>query len=210
MRRQRLSRLHLLLIPTLTLLVFSVRLTWTQERPSASNTPIQLSNLAVQFVAVPEAEIRFHPVYESLSPPFAPSQGQTPSLVRFRSYDIGYELSPTKNNALPVLWQLAKTPDLQANANHFIGNTPPEWLPDVTTHNSVHFRTPDPDGDVPYYGHRIPWAGRLILNIGEKAKVHPRVTRVLAVIKPGLGVEKPSSPGGSAGNTQVVGRGPFR
>jgi hypothetical protein len=210
MRRQRLSRLHLLLIAPLTLLTFSVRLTWTQDRPSASKTPTQSSNLAAQFVAVPEAEIQFHPVYKNLSLPLAPNHGPTPSPVRFRSYDIGYQFSPTRNNALPELWQLAKTPDLQANANHFIGNTPPEWLPDVITHNGVHFRTPDPGGDAQYYGRRIPWAGRLILNIGEKAKVHPRVTRVLVVIKPGLGMEKPSPPGGSAGNTQVVGRGPFR
>ncbi len=43
MRCQRLSRLHLLLIAPLTLLVFSARLTWTQERPLASRTPTQLS-----------------------------------------------------------------------------------------------------------------------------------------------------------------------
>ena len=176
--------------PPLTLLVFSARLTWTQERPSASKTPTQLSNLAAQFVAVPEGKIRFHPVYENLSLPFAPNQGQTPSQMRFRSYDIGYHPSPTRNNALPELWQLAKTAEPQVKANHFIGNTPTEWL----THNGVHFRTPDPGGDVPYYGHRIPWAGRLILDIGEQAKFHPRVTRVLEVIEPGFGVGKPSSP----------------
>ena len=58
----------------------------------------------------------------------------------------------------------------------------------------VHFRTPDPGSDVAYYGHRIPWAGRIILGIGEQAKFHPRVTRVLEVIKPGLGAGKPSPP----------------
>jgi len=210
MRRQRPSRLHLLLIVPLTLLVFSARLTWTQESPSASKTPTQLSSLAKQFVAVPEAGIRFHPSYENLSLPFAPNQGQTPSLARFRPYDIGYHLSPAKNNALPELWQLAKTDEVQAQASHFIGNTPTEWLTDVVTHNTVHFRPFDPGGDVQYYGRRIPWAGRIILSVGKQAKFHPRVTRVLEVIQPGSGVGKPSPPGGSAGNTQVVGRGPFR
>ena len=81
----------------------------------------------------------------------------------------------TKNNALPELWQLAKIDESQVKANHFIGNAPAEWL----THNTVHFRTPDPGGDVAYYGHRIPWAGRIILGIGKQAKFHPRVTRVL-------------------------------
>ena len=210
MRCQRLSRLHLLLIMPLTLLVFSARLTWTQERPSASKTPTQLSSLATQFVAVPEGKIRFHPAYENLSLPFAPNQGQTLSQVRFRSLDIGYHISLTKNNSLPELWQLAKMDEPQAKADHFISNAPTEWLTHVVPQNTVHFRTPDPGGDVAYYGHRIPWAGRIILNIGKQAEFHPRVTRVLAVIKPGSGVGKPSPPGGSAGNAQVVGRGPFR
>jgi len=76
MRRPRLSRLHLLLIVPLTFLVFSAHLTWTQEKPSASETPTQLSSLAAQFVAGPEG---FHPAYENLSSPFAPNQGQAPA-----------------------------------------------------------------------------------------------------------------------------------
>ena len=136
MRRHRLSRSHLLLIVLpLTLLVFSARLTWTQERPSASKTPTQLPDLAAQFVVVPEAKMRFHPAYENLSLPLAANQGQTPSLVRFRSLDIGYQCLATKNNTLPELWQLAKIDEPQVKANHFIGNAPTEWL----THNMVHF-----------------------------------------------------------------------
>jgi hypothetical protein len=210
MRRQRLSRLHLLLIALLTLLTFPVRLTWTQERPSASKAPTQSSNLAAQFVAVSEAEIRFAPAYENLSLPFAPNQGPTPLLVKLRTLDIEYHPSLIRNNALPELWQLTKIDEPQVKANHFLGNTPTEWLTDVVPHNTVHYRTPDPGGDVQYYGRRIPWAGRIILSLGKQTEFHPRVTRVLEVIKPGLGVGKPSPPGGSAGNTQVVGRGPFR
>jgi len=48
----------------------------------------------------------------------------------------------------------------------------------------VHYRAPDPGGDVQYYGHRIPCAGRIILNIGEQAKFHPRVFRMLELIEP--------------------------
>jgi len=210
MGRQRLSRLLLLPIVPLTLLVFPARLIWTQERPSTSETPIQFSGLAGQFVAVPEAKIRFHPLYENLSPPFAPKQGQTPSQMRFRTFAVGYHLPSIKNNALPELWQLAKTDEVQAKANHFISNTPIEWLTVVNTNNKVHFRTPDPGGNAEYYGRRIPWAGRVILGIGKQAKFHPRVTRVLEVIKPGLDVGKPPPTGGSAGPTRVVGRGPFR
>jgi hypothetical protein len=183
--RQRLSRLHLLLIVTaLTLLVFSARLTWTQERPSTSKIPTQSSNLAAAFATVPEAEILFHPA-ENLSLPFAANHGQAPSQARFSSGDIGYHFLATKNNTLPELWQLAKIDEPQVKANHSIGNAPTEWL----IHNVVHFRTPDQGGDVAYYGHRIPWAGRIILGIGEQAKIHPRATRVLWLIDPHLRFE---------------------
>jgi len=193
----------------LTLLVVSPRLTWTQERTSANETPTTLSNLAAQFVAVPEGKIRFHPAYEKLSPPFAPTQAQTPSLGRFRSVGLGHDPSLTKNNALPELWQLAKI-EPQVKTNHFIGNTPTAWLTNVIPGNTAHYRTFDPGGDVAYYGRRMPWAGRIVLSVGKQAKFHPRVARVLEVIRPGLGVDKPSPTGGSAGNNHVVGRGPFR
>jgi hypothetical protein len=209
MRRQRLSRSHLrLLIAPLTFLVFSASLTWTQEGPSTSKTPTQLSNLAAQFMAVPEAKRGFHPAYENFSLTFALTAGQAPSQGRFRLPDIGYHPSLNRNNALPEPWQLAKTNGLQTKANHLIGNTPTEWLIDAITRDKAHYR--GPGGDLQYYGHRIPWAGRIILSIGEKAKYHPRITRVLELIEPGLSGENPSPSGGSAGNIHVVGRGPFR
>jgi hypothetical protein len=194
MRRQRLCRSRPLLIVPLTLLVFSARLTWTQEWPSASKTPIQLSSLAAQFVAVPEAGMRFHPSYESLSLPFAPNLGQTPPQVRFGLLDIGYHLSLTKNKPLLELWQFAKIGEPQVKANHFTGNAPTEWLPDALPRNAVRYRSPDLTGDMEYYGHRIPWAGRIILSIGKQAKVHPRVTRVLQLIEPGSGTQKHPPP----------------
>ncbi len=185
MRCQGLSRSHPLLIVPLTLLLFSARLTWTQERPLASTTPIQLPNLTAQFVAVPEAEIRFDPAYEHLSLPFAANHGQAPSQARFSSGDIGYHFLATKNNTLPEVWQLAKIDEPQARVNHFLGNAPTEWL----TQNAVHFSTPDPGGYVQYYGHRIPGAGRILLSLCEQAKVHPRATRVLWLIDPHLRFE---------------------
>jgi hypothetical protein len=211
MRRHRLSRLHLLLIVPLTLLTLSPRLAWTQETHSADKTPPQLSNLAARFVAVPEGELRFHPAYQNLALPFAPIQRQTSSQMRLRSIDIGYHLPPPKNNALPRLWQLAKTDEPQVRANHFIANAPAKWLIDVTSHNRVHYRSPGPGGDVPYDGQPVPWVGRIILSIGQQAKFHPRVAHVLGVINPGLGAGNPTPTGGPTGNTHVVvGRGPFR
>jgi hypothetical protein len=30
-----------------------------------------------------------------------------------------------------------------------------------------------------YYGHHIPWAGSVILRIGQQAKTHPHITSVV-------------------------------
>jgi hypothetical protein len=207
MRPQRLTRLHLLLIVPLTFLVFSARLIWTQEGPSPSKTSFQFASLAAQLVAAPEAKLCFHPVYENLSLNFAPNQGQTPSQVRFHSYDFAYHLFPTMRSALPEPWQLTKTDELPAKANHFIGNPSRGWHTEIIANNKVHFRTPDPGGDVAYYGQRIPWVGRIILSIGEKAKVHPRVFRALELIGPGLTFEN-RLPHGSVSNIHAIGRGP--
>ncbi len=209
MVRQRLSRLLLLPIAPLTLLVFSARLSWTQEETSAGNSPIQLSSLAARLAAVPEAKILLHPANQTLLLPFAPNQGPTPSLLKPSSLDIGYHLSLTKNNESLMLWQHAKIDPPQVKANHFTANTPREWLTDVTR-NKVHEPTADPGHDVRRYGQRIPWAGRIIPGIGEQGKFHPRVVRVLKLLEPrGLCVEN-RVPRGSARNIPAVGRGQFR
>ncbi len=80
MCRQRLSPVHLLLVVSLGPLMFSARLTWTQEMSPASQTPARVSVLAPQSVVVPEAGIRFNPAYEKLSLPFAPNQGSSLSV----------------------------------------------------------------------------------------------------------------------------------
>jgi len=58
----------------------------------------------------------------------------------------------------------------QVKANFFLGNTPTEWLTNEIPHNTLHYRAPDPDNDVPYHGHHIPSAGRIILGIGKQAR----------------------------------------
>jgi hypothetical protein len=187
--------------------MFSARLAWTQEMAAESETPFQFAGPAAQFSAVSEAKILFQPPYETLSLPFGLHQGHTTLLVRLRPLDLGGGRLPlTKNDALPELWRLAKIDELQVKENHLIDHTPIEWFMHVSSHNPVYLRTPDPGEDLSYYGQRIPWAGRVLLNIGEKAKIHPRVVRVVELIGPGLTFENPA-PRGSGGNIQVVGLG---
>jgi hypothetical protein len=193
MRRQRLSRNHFHLIVPLALLLFSARLSWTQERTSANKIPTQRSISDARFIAIPEAG-KLNSVYGKCKLPFAPDEGQTRSLVRFRTLDFGYPLSLTKNNPLPDLWQLAKVAERQVKANHFIGAAPTEWLTDAIPHDTAHYRSLDLGDEVQYYGNRIPLAGRIILGIGKQAKFHPRVFRLFELIDPGLSLGNPAHP----------------
>ncbi len=191
MRRQRLSRSRPLLIVPLTLLVFSARFTWTQERPSASETPTQVSSLAAQFAAVPEANLRFPAACKSLSPPFAPNQASASPEAGTRLPGSGHPISLPTNNPSPRLWQPAKTDGPPVKANQFMGNVPREWLTDAVP-KATRYRMSSSSGDAQYYGHRIPWADRIMLGVGKQAKFHPRVTRVIGLISPGSGGGKPS------------------
>ncbi len=191
MGRQRLSPVHVLLIVSLTPLMFSARLALTQERPSASKTPTQVSVLAAPSAGGPEAGIRFRPAYELLSSPFAPNLGQAPSPLKFHTLNLAYPFSLTRNNALPDLWQLAKIDEPQVKASHFIGNAPTVWLTNDIAHNIVHYDAPDLGDELQYYGHRVPWAGQIILGISKQAKSHPRAFSLLEVINPGLSLDKP-------------------
>lgn len=191
MGRQRLSQVPALLIVCLIPLLFSARLALTQEGPSARKTPTQQSVLAAPSAGGPEAGIRFRPAYELLSSPFAPTLAQTPSPPKFHTLNLVYPLSFTKNNVLPDLWQLAKTGAPQVKANYFIGNTPTIWLTNDIAHNIVHYDAPDLGDELQYYGHRVPWAGQIILGISKQAKSHPRAFSLLEVINPGLSLDKP-------------------
>ena len=191
MGRQRLSQAHILLIASLTTpLMFSARLALTQEGPSASKTPNQVPILAAPFAEGPETGIRFRPAYENLSP-FLPNLGQTPSRPKFHTLNLAYPLSLTKNNAPSDIWQFAKVDEPQFKANSFIGDAPTEWLTNEIPYNTLHYRAPDLGDQLQYYGHRIPWAGRIILGVSRQAQSHPRVFSLLEVIDPGLSLDKP-------------------
>jgi hypothetical protein len=62
--------------------------------------------------------MRFHSAYETLPLPLAPNQGHTPSLVRFRLLDIGYQRLLTRNNALPET-KPADRQDLRVGNSNF-------------------------------------------------------------------------------------------
>ena len=197
MPRHRLSRLRLLLIPIvpLSLLVVRAHVLCAQEVPSAGKTLIQSGSLATPFATVPEARAGFPPAYESFSFNSARSPAPTPSLVRFGPLDLGYHPSLTKDSASSNLWYAAKanTGETQFSANHSNGNAPRQWFTHVVPQTTAHFGPPNINDTLQYYGHRVPWAGQIILGIGKQAESHPRIVRVFDLVKPGISLGKAPS-----------------
>ena len=70
--------------------------------------------------------------------------------------------------------------------NYLIGSAPSKWRTFAPTYGKATHETTFPVGNLEHYAHRIPWAGSVILRIGQQAKAHPLVMRVLKVIKPRL------------------------
>jgi hypothetical protein len=183
--------LHLVIIVPLSLLLFSARPIWPQETPSASKTPIRFASPAAQCTAAPKAGIRFNSPYEELPVLFAPNRGSL--LVRFRSFDVADIIPLSKNYTPKQPWQFTKMDKPQIKANQFVAHAPTEWLTYPNPQNTVHYRAPDWGDALQYYGRRIPWAGRIMLEVGKQAESHPRVFRIFELIDPGLSLGKPPS-----------------
>ncbi len=192
MRPERLSPVHLLLIVSLSTVMLSARLTWAQETPSASKTPIQFASLAPQSVAASEPGIRLNLAFEKLSLPFAPHQGS--ALLRFRPFDVGHLTPLIKNYTSNGPWQLTKMDEPQAKANRLMGNAPTAWLISPVPQTTVHYRAPDAGNALQYYGNRVPWAGRILLGVGRQAEFHPRAFRLFELVRPGLSLGKSTYP----------------
>jgi hypothetical protein len=148
--------------------------------------------LLLQSAAVSGAGIRFNPAHGKVSLPLAPNQGS--SLLRSRPFDLGYLFALTKNGTSNRPWQLTNMDGPQVKAYHLIGNAPDEWLISPIPQDAAHYRLLDEGDALQYYGRRIPWAGRIMLEVGRQAAFHPRVIRAFELIRPGLSLGKPTYP----------------
>jgi hypothetical protein len=192
MRPERLSLVHLLLIVSLSTVMLSAHLARAQEMSPASEASTQASIFAPHSVAIPEAGLRFNPAYEELSLPFAPHQEL--SSLRFRSFEGANIIPLGKNDTSNGPWRFTKIDEPLGKANQFIGNVPTEWLTYPIPHNTVPYRAPGGGDVLQYYGHRIPWAGRIMLGVGRQAEFHPRVLRLFELVSPALSLGKPTYP----------------
>jgi hypothetical protein len=83
-----------------------------------------------------------------------------------------------------VLNQDRGTAEFWGKNKYFIGSAPTKWMTLAPTFGQVHHETIHGVNDLEYYGHHTPWAGSVILRIGQQAKAHPHITSVLKTIHP--------------------------
>ena len=158
------------------LLVLSTHLLWAQGTSTREESAVPLPD------APSEVQTHPHLTHEESHLTYKQNQGQTYSSVRFFPDHTGYDPLPVSNNA--VLGQHARTDKFWGKDRYFIGSAPTKCLPFALTCGHVHHETIQGANDLEYYGRRIPWAGAVVLRIGQQAKVHPHITTVLKMVRP--------------------------
>jgi hypothetical protein len=157
------------------LLVLSTHLLWAQRTLPLKRVPIQLVDTPAPFARVSEAQGRL--TYRRLPPIVEQNQGPTDSRMRFLPH---YPDDPDA-----ALYRAPKTDELQGKEK-YVGSAPSKWRTFAPTYGKVPDETAFSTGNLEHYGLRIPWAGSVILRIGQQAKAHPHITRLLTALKPRL------------------------
>lgn len=146
--------------------------------------PDHTADYPTPFAKVTEAQTRLSFSHKSLPLTFEQNQGQTDSWTRFFPRSPSYYRLPINTNA--ALYPATRTAELWGKENYIIGTARSKWWRFDSTYGKVSRETTWRVGTLEHYGHRIPWAGAIILRIAQLAKAHPHVVRVLAVLKPQL------------------------
>ena len=155
---------------------------WAQTASTLEESAVQLPDAPSLVATVSEAQTHLHLTYKELPFSFKQNQGQTQSWMRFFPDHTGYDRLSVNTNA--VLNQDTGTAEFRGKNTYFIGSAPTKWMTFAPTFGHVHHETTQGANDLEYYGHHIPWAGSVIQRIGQQAKAHPHVIRVLKTLHP--------------------------
>jgi hypothetical protein len=158
------------------LLVFSTHLLWAQ-RTLLGKAPIRRLDTPAPFARFSEAPTRLD--FTSLT--FEQNRGQSESRIRFFPHSASYYRLPTNTNA--ALYPPTGTAELWGNET-FVGRAPSKWLTFTPTYGNVPHEATYRVENLEHYGQRIPWAGSIILQVGQQAKAHPHVARVVKLLHP--------------------------
>jgi hypothetical protein len=182
MRGLVLSLSHLSSILLVSLLLLSTHVLWAQRTSTLEESVVQLPDAPSRFATVSEAQTRLHLTYKGLPLSFSQNQGQTESWMRFFSDKTGYDRLSINTNA--VLNQDRGTAEFWGKNKYFLCSAPTKWMTFAPTFGHVHHETIHGANDLEYYGDHIPWAGSVIMRMGQQAKAHPHITSVLKTVHP--------------------------
>ncbi len=181
MRGAVLSLSHLSSILLGSLLVLSTHFLWAQRTSTLEESAVQLPDAPSRVATVSEAQTHLHLTYKGLPLSLRQNQGQTESSIRFFPDHTGDRLSINTNT---VLNQDTGTAEFRGKNKYFIGSATTKWMTFAPTFGHLHHETIHGANDLEYFGHHIPWAGSVILRIGQQAKAHPHITSVLKTVQP--------------------------
>jgi hypothetical protein len=164
-----LSSTHLSPILLLNLLVLSTHVLWAQRTSPLEESAVQL----------PDAP-HVHLTYKRLPLTFKQNQGQAESWMRFFPDHTSYDRLLINTNA--VLGQ--NTAEFWGKNRFFPRSASTKWMTFAPAYGQVHHETIHGANDLDYYGHHIPWAGSIVLRVGQQAKAHRHITSVLKMVQP--------------------------
>jgi len=164
--------------------VLSTHLLWAQRTSTPAKSAIQLLDTPAPFARVSEAQTRLHLTYRELPLTFEQNPTQTESRMRFFPHYPDYYRLPINTDA--ALSPATRTAGLWGKEKYLIGSGPSTWLTFAPTYGKVPHETAYRIENLEHLAHDIPWVGPIILRIGQQAKAHPHVTRVLTALKPRL------------------------
>ena len=182
MRGFFLSFSHASPIMLVGLVLLSTHLLWAQSTSTPEESAVQLPDAPSRVATVSEAQTPLLLTYRGSPLSFAQNQGQAESRISFFLHYPGDYRLPISPNAAP--YPATRTAELWGKEKYLIGSAPSNWLTFAPTFGKTPHETTCCVGNLEHYVHRIPGAGSVILRIGQQAKAHPHVTRVLTVFKP--------------------------
>ena len=182
MRGIVLSILRLSSILLVSLLMLSTDVLWAQRTSTPKESAIQPPDAPSRVATISEAQTNLHLTCRGFPLGFKQNHSQTESWMRFFPDLTGYDRVSINTNA--VLNQERGTAEFSGKNKYFMGSAPTKWMTFAPTFGDVHHETIDGTNDVEYFGHHMPWAGSVILRIGQQARAHPHITSVLKTIHP--------------------------
>jgi hypothetical protein len=182
MRGIVLSILRLSSILLVSLLMLSTDVLWAQRTSTPKESAIQPPDAPSRVATISEAQTNLHLTCRGFPLGFKQNHSQTESWMRFFPDLTGYDRVSINTNA--VLNQDTGTAEVWGKKKYFIGDAPTKRMTFAPAFGQVHHETTHGANDLEYYGHHLPWAGSIILRIGQQAKAHPHIASALKAVHP--------------------------